>query len=290
MQRVALAIALLLGVIAGGGGVYLWQSQKPTGLDDAAVRTVVAEVLAERDAMAKEAPAPINVPSINAATLDPMIESYLIGNPRILQRMSEALETEVRTAEAAAAKAAIAEWKDAIYDEPGQIVICNPNGDVTLVEMFDYNCGYCRGALPDLATLIAEDPNLRVVLKEFPILSQESVDAARIAVLVSKQPVDYWAFHEALFTGRGKVTKDSALAAAKDLGLNPITLELDMQSDEVTAVIQKSYDIAKALSISGTPTYIIGDELIPGAVGVDELRERIKNMRACGATQCPPSG
>ena len=80
-------------------------------------------------------------------------------------------------------------------------------GDVTLVEMFDYNCGYCRGALPDLATLIAEDPNLKVVLKEFPILSKDSVDAARVAVLVSQQPeVDYWAFHQALFSGRGAVT------------------------------------------------------------------------------------
>jgi protein-disulfide isomerase len=219
-----------------------------------------------------------------------MIEKYLMGNPRILQRMSDALELEIRTAEAAAAKAAIAEWREAIYEDPDHIVIGNPQGDVTLVEMFDYNCGYCRGALPDLATLIAEDPNLKVVLKEFPILSEGSVEAARVAILVSRQPVDYWAFHQALFTSRGQVTKDTALTAAQDLGLNPVSLELDMNGADVTAVIQKSYDIAKALNISGTPTYIIGDELIPGAIGIEGLRERIRNMRACGATQCPPSG
>ena len=95
-------------------------------------------------------------------------------------------------------------------------------GDVTLVEMFDYNCGYCRGALPDLATLIAEDPNLKVILKEFPILSKDSVDAARVAVLVAKSRVDYWTFHQALFSSRGQVTGETALDAAADLGLNPV--------------------------------------------------------------------
>src|SRR5690606_30539246 len=135
---------------------------------------------------------------------------------------------------------------------------------------FDYNCSYCRGALPDLATLIAEDPNLRVVLKEFPILSQESVDAARVGVLVAEQNVDYWTFHQKLFTSRGQVTGQVALAAAKDLGLNPVALQLDMQSQKVSDVIQKSYDLAKALNVSGTPTYIIGDTLIPGAVPIDQ--------------------
>ena len=286
LRSIALVIAGLLGLLVGGGAVYLWQNGQPR-LGAADVRTIVAEILAERDAAQKP---PMSVPAVDAAILDPMIEEYLMGNPRILQRMSDALELEIRTAEAAAAKAAIGEYREAIYDDPDQIVIGNPEGDVTLVEMFDYNCGYCRGALPDLATLIAEDPNLRVVLKEFPILSEGSVDAARVGVLVSRQPVDYWAFHQALYTSRGQVTKDTALAAAEDLGLNRVTLELDMNRDDVTAVIQKSYDIAKALNISGTPTYIIGDELIPGAIGIDELRDRIRNMRACGATQCPPSG
>jgi protein-disulfide isomerase len=215
-----------------------------------------------------------------------MIENYLMSNPRLLQRMSQALDTELRTAQAEATKAAISKYHAEIFDDPDHIVIGNPNGDVTLVEMFDYNCSYCRGALPDLATLIAEDPNLKVVLKEFPILSQESVDAARVGVLVSQQPVDYWTFHQRLFTSRGQVTGQVALDAARDLGLNPITLQLDMQSQDVTDVIQKSYDIAKELNITGTPTYIIGDTMIPGAVPIDQLREAIANMRACGSTTC----
>jgi protein-disulfide isomerase len=159
-------------------------------------------------------------------------------------------------------------------------------GDVTLVEFFDYNCGYCRAALPDMAALLAEDPNLRIVLKEFPILSNESIDAARVAVLVGEADVDYWAFHEALFTSRGQVDKKVALNAAAELGLSSVSLELDMGSEGVAQSIQTSYEIAKALNITGTPTYIIGNEIIPGAIGVNELRSRIANMRACGETQC----
>jgi protein-disulfide isomerase len=125
-----------------------------------------------------------------------------------------------------------------------------------------------------------------VVLKEFPILSNESIDAARVAVLVGQSDADYWAFHETLFTNRGKVDKQAALAAAADLGLSPVALELDMGTDPVSSTIQTSYEIAKALNITGTPTFIIGTEIIPGAVGVDELRERIANMRACGKARC----
>ena len=151
---------------------------------------------------------------IDPETLNPMIESYLMGNPRILQRVNDALQDEIRTAEAEQARAAIASQKANIYDDPDHIIIGNPNGDVTLVEMFDYNCTYCRGAVPDMATLLADDPNLRVILKEFPILSEGSVDAARIAVLVSKDPkVDYWDFHQKLFSVRGQADVLSRMTA-----------------------------------------------------------------------------
>src|SRR5690606_20753675 len=105
------------------------------------------------------------------------------------------------------------------------------------------------------------------------------------AVLVGNSDVDYWSFHEALFTSRGQVDKQVALAAAADLGLSPVAIELDMGTDAVSRTIQTSYEIAKALNITGTPTYIIGNEIIPGAIGVDDLRSRIANMRACGETQ-----
>lgn len=262
-------------------------AQRPVAqpaIDKAEVESIVAEALAGLPAPAAPAPA---TAELDAATLNPMIESYLMANPRILQRVSEALQTEVAAAAATETRTALAELKPAIYDDPGHIVLGNPKGDVTLVEMFDYNCGYCRQALPDLATLIDEDPNLRVILKEFPILSPNSVDAARVGVLVSRANVDYWTFHQSMFSGRTQADKASALKAATDLGLNPVTLEMDMQAADVTAVLDTSYTIARRLKISGTPTFIIGDEVIPGAVGIDQLRSRIANMRACGATQCP---
>lgn len=282
MSRLVPGLALVVGLLAGALGYSVLSKPAPQ-TDETAVRAIVASVLAEE---AAKAPVEEEVAAIDPAMLNPMIESYLLGNPRILERVSNALQTEIRTAQRAEAREQIASLQQAIFEDPGHVVVGNPEGDVTLVEMFDYNCGYCRQALPDLATLIAEDPNLRVILKEFPILSQESLDAARIAVVVGKSDVNYWDFHQALFTSRGQVTGAVAIAEAEKLGLNPITLALDAKSDETSKVIEKSYEIAKQLNITGTPTYIIGDELIPGAIGIDELRTRIANMRACGSTVC----
>jgi protein-disulfide isomerase len=289
MPRVTLALVALAGVLAGALGFsVLLQSAPHT--DTEAVRSIVKDMLAEHDTQLASAapinPAPQAVASLDPTTLNPMIESYLMSDPTILQRLSKALDSQMQVAAQKKSTSVIATMKDVIFNDPDQVILGNPNGDVTLVELFDYNCSYCRGALPDLASLLAEDPNLRVVLKEFPILSNESIDAARVAVLVNESDADYWAFHEALFTSRGQVDKKVALAAAADLGLSPVTLELQMQEPQVSKAIQTSYDIAKALDITGTPTYIIGNEVIPGAIGLDELKTRIANMRACGDTSC----
>jgi protein-disulfide isomerase len=286
MARVTLVLVAVAGMLAGALGYSMINRPVP-GANTAAVQAMIDRAISDyHQKLASAVPSPAEAPKIDAAVINPLIESYLMSDPKILQRMSVALDTTLQAEEKAASTTAIATMRDAIFNDPKQIVLGNPNGDVTLVEFFDYNCGYCRSALPDMATLLAEDPNLRVVLKEFPILSNESIDAARIAVLVSEADVDYWAFHEALFTSRGQVDKSVALSAAADLGLNPISLELDMGKELVGESIQASYEIAKALNITGTPTYIIGNEIIPGAIGLDELRERISNMRACGETQC----
>jgi protein-disulfide isomerase len=252
------------------------------------VQALIDDAISAYDAnrIAAAPPAAPKAAELDPATLHPLIEAYLMGDPKILQRMSAALDTTMQAEERSQAATAIATMQEAIFNDPGQVVLGNPDGDVTLVEFFDYNCGYCRTALPDMATLLAEDPNLRVVLKEFPILSNESIDAARVGVLVGAADVDYWTFHEALFTSRGQVDKQVALDAAAALGLSPVTLELEMGTPAVAKTIQTSYEIARALNITGTPTYIIGNEIIPGAIGIEELRARIANMRECGETQC----
>ncbi|GLQ09676.1 outer membrane protein [Devosia yakushimensis] len=281
MSRVTLALVALVGILAGALGYSVFNKPAPQ-TDAVAVRAIVDEALAAR-AAAEPAQA---VAAIDPAELNPLIEDYLMSDPKILQRMSVALDSTLQGEQRQQATTAIASMRDKIFNDPDQVVLGNPDGDVTLVEFFDYNCGYCRSALPDLATLLAEDPNLRVVLKEFPILSNESIDAARIAVLVGKADVDYWSFHEALFSSRGQVDKGVALAAASELGLSPVNLEMQMGEPRVSQAIQTSYEIAKALNITGTPTYIIGNEIIPGAIGIDELRSRIANIRECGEAQC----
>jgi protein-disulfide isomerase len=287
MSRVTLALVALVGILAGALG-YAAVSRPAPQTDAVAVQALIDEAISAYDAkrLVEASAAPQDVAAIDPETLNPLIESYLMSDPKILQRMSVALDTTLQAEERSQATTAIASMQEAIFNDPGQVVLGNPQGDVTLVEFFDYNCGYCRAALPDMATLLAEDPNLRVVLKEFPILSNESIDAARVAVLVGDADVDYWTFHETLFTSRSQVDKQVALAAAADLGLSPVALELDMGTEAVAKTIQTSYEIARALNITGTPTYIIGNEIIPGAIGLDELRSRIANMRACGETQC----
>ena len=289
MNRLSIVLAALAGLLAGALA-YSFVIRPEPQTDVAAVRAIVEEILAEQaTALASaqaSAPAGPPAPSIDAATINPMIESYLLSDPKLLQRMSAALEVQLQAEEQERSAVALADFHDKIFNAPDQIVLGNPDGDVTLVEFFDYNCGYCRAALPDMASLLAEDPNLRVILKEFPILSNESIDAARIGVLVGQSEADYWQFHQALFTSRGKVDKAVALAAAQDLGLSPVDIELKMADAKVAETIQASYEIAQALGITGTPTYIIGNEIIPGAIGVDELRARIADMRACGKTQC----
>lgn len=287
MSRVTIALVALVGITAGALGYSVLSKPTPQ-TDTVAVQALIDQAIAKYDSTraVQATAAPQEVAAVDPTVINQMIESYLMGDPKILQRMSVALDTTLQAEQRDKATTAIASMQDAIFNDPDQVVLGNPDGDVTLVEFFDYNCGYCRSSLPDLATLLAEDPNLRVVLKEFPILSNESIDAARIAVLVGKSDVDYWTFHETLFTSRNKVDKQVALAAAADLGLSPVALELDMGTEPVSRAIQTSYEIAQALGISGTPAYIIGNEVIAGAVGADQLRARIANMRACGATEC----
>jgi len=287
MSRITLVLVAAVALL-GGMQAYSMLNKPAPQTDAVAVQALIDEAISAYDSkrLAEQPAASADVATIDPATLNPMIESFLMGDPKILQRMSLALDTTLQAEEREQSTTAIAAMQDAIFNDPGQVVLGNPNGDVTLVEFFDYNCGYCRAALPDMATLLAEDPNLRVVLKEFPILSNESIDAARIAVLVGDSDVDYWTFHEALFTSRSQVDKQVALAAAADLGLSPVSLELDMGTEAVSQSIQTSYEIARALNITGTPTYIIGNEIIPGAIGLDELRGRIASMRECGQTKC----
>lgn len=286
MQK-AINLGLAAAVILLGIGLAASITTRPQpGMTTTEIETLIADAVAAQPTV-EEPEAVVDAAAFDTATIGPVIEDYLLSNPRLLQRMTTALETELRTEESERARIALNAMHEDIYNDPANIVLGNPDGDVTLVEMFDYNCGYCRQVVADVMALVEEDPNLRVILKEFPILSQGSVDAARVGILVNRADVDYQAFHTALYSSRGAVDTEAALAAAEELGLSRVALELEMNSSEVSAALQRTYSIAQALGVSGTPTFIIGNEVIPGAVPKNELVRRIENMRDCGATECP---
>ncbi len=268
---IALAIALLLFVI----------TRPESSLNEANIRSIVNEVLNEQASQDSNANS-----SVSDKGIDGLIENYLLSNPRILERMSLALQAENRKNEAARIGVALKDMHDLIYNDENNIVLGNPEGDVTLVEFFDYNCPYCKQVMPHIPELLEADKNLRIILLEFPILGQDSVDVARLSVAVSQLGKDYWAFHEALFVGRGRVNVEKALKIASEQGINITELENEAKKPKIDEIIKKSYIIAEALAINGTPAFIIGDEILPGAVDVETLRLRIKNMRTCGKSMC----
>ena len=200
-------------------------------------------------------------------------------NPEIVMEAIDMLRAQEAEAQAEAAQAALAERRDAIERDPNAPVLGNPEGDVTLVEFFDYNCPYCRRASEDVHALIEDDPELRVVLREWPILGEDSVTAARASLAADMQG-GYEAFHLALMAGSGRVDQDAIDAAAEEAGLDLDRLRSDMEAPEVGAHIDASMELAEALGITGTPAFVIGDQVVPGAVPGEELAALVEEVRS----------
>jgi protein-disulfide isomerase len=217
-----------------------------------------------------------------------IVREYLIAHPDVIQDAMAELEKRQTAADAEKHKAAVKQYSEALFTSPRQVVLGNPNGNVTFVEFFDYNCGYCKRAMDDMLTLLKDDPKLRVVLKEFPVLGPGSVEAAQVAVAVRMQDKSgkkYLEFHQKLLGGRGQADKARALAVAKDIGLDMGRLDKDLASPEVKATLQESFKLAEALGLNGTPSYVIGEDVVVGAVGLDALKEKVNTSR-CGKPSC----
>lgn len=213
--------------------------------------------------------------------LGPVIREYLLQNPEVLQEAIMVLEARHNAAEAQERGKALATVKPLLLESPRGVVVGNPKGDVTLVEFFDYNCGYCKHALADLQKLMKEDPNLRVMLREFPVLGPGSVQAAQVAVAVRMvAPDKYMAFHQALLNTRGQADREKALAAAKSVGIDTDLIQKQASSPELNATLDENMKIAEALSLNGTPSYVVGDDVVVGAVGFDKLKAAIAATRA----------
>jgi len=212
-----------------------------------------------------------------------IVREYLLKHPEVLQEAMQEFEKRQQLAEAEKAKAAIKVHAEAIFNSPRQVTLGNPQGDVTFVEFFDYNCGYCKRALEDMTTLMSKDPKLKVVLKEFPVLGPGSMEAAKVAVAVRMQDKTgkkYLEFHQKMLLGRGQADKARAMAVAKEIGLDMAKLEKDLKSDEIDATLQESAKLAEALGLNGTPSYVINNDVVVGAVGVAALGAKIQAARA----------
>jgi protein-disulfide isomerase len=214
--------------------------------------------------------------------IEGIIKDYLISHPEVMQDVQAALEKRQVEAEVQKAHSAIDKNNATLFNSPHQVVLGNPNGKVTMVEFFDYNCPHCKDAVSDMLDLLKTDHDLRFVLKEFPILTEGSVEAAHVAVAVRMQDptgAKYLAFHKELFTNRGLVDQARALSAAKNVGCDMARLKKDMNSDEVKATLAEDMKLADALGVNGTPSYVIGDQLLVGQVGAAELQHRITTLK-----------
>ena len=168
--------------------------------------------------------------------------------------------------------------KDALFNDPDSPVAGNPMGDVTVVEFFDYHCPYCKAVAAPLNQLIQEDKGVRLVLKEFPILGEDSILASH-AALASVGQGKYWAFHQALMEHRGKFDMDVIKSIATKVGIDPVKLEADMGQQQIEPMISANHTLARTLDLNATPTFIIGDQVIEGAVPLERLKEIIKQVR-----------
>jgi protein-disulfide isomerase len=222
------------------------------------------------------------------AEIESIIKNYLVAHPEVLEEAMAELNKRQAADEAAKHEASVTQNSQAIFNSPRGVVLGNKDGDVTFVEFFDYNCGYCKRAMADMLDLMKSDPKLKVVLKEFPVLSQGSVEAAQVAVAVRMQDPSgkkYLDFHQRLLGGRGPADKARALAAAKEAGLDVGRIEKDLTSPEVRATIEENFKLAEAMGMNGTPSYVIGKQIVVGAVGYDSLKEKIGVAR-CGKASC----
>jgi protein-disulfide isomerase len=214
--------------------------------------------------------------------IERITKEYLIQHPEVLQEALTALDTRLHAYEVEQHRTAVKDNASTLFSSPRQVVLGNPHGDVTMVEFFDYNCGYCKRALGDMLDLMKTDPKLKVVLKEFPVLGDASVEAATVAAAVRMQDETggkYLEFHQKLLGGRGQANRVRALAVAKEVGLDMARLERDMASPEVKTTIEENLKLAEAIGLSGTPSYVVGTEVVVGAVGLEALKEKVNAAR-----------
>jgi len=206
------------------------------------------------------------------------IRAYLLKHPEVIVEAMQIYQDQQRADEVKVARQLLKSRAKEILHDPASPVSGNAKGDVTVVEFFDYNCPYCRRVVPDMIKLEEDDPKLRIVYKEFPILGPNSTFAAKAALAADRQG-KYLEFHRALMKSRSTVNEKSVLRTAVGLGLNIEQLKKDIAAPEIAAALERNIALAGALRINGTPAFVIGQEIVPGAMGLKAMQELVRKAR-----------
>ena len=238
--------------------------------------TIISFVAVGAAVLSSDKAAADSVTADQRKVFEGVIRDYLLKEPIIIRQAIDKLREEEEAAKKMKAAAALKNNKDELFSDKSSPVEGNPQGDVTIVQFFDYNCGYCKRAAHDLREVMRKDTNLRVIFKEWPILGPQSIKASRAALAARKQG-RYIEFYEGLMAG--KADEDSVAALAHKLKMDYSKLRKDMADPKIETALQNNYELANALGIKGTPVFVIGERVIPGAVGEEMLNQLIKEER-----------
>ncbi len=278
------AIGAVLSVAMLGFGYWAGNNNNGGRTENGAGtgQETAAEGAAQTGAAQTGAALPAASPEFDAA-----IRDYLLRNPEVLVEAQETLQRKEEEKQRASAKAAITRDSAKIFNAKTDAVVANPQAEITMVEFFDYNCGYCKRALDDMNKLIAENKDIRFVLKGFPILGQDSHGAHVVSEAFKKiAPEKYLDFHRKLMGGQGRADEARAVAVALELGVDEAALRKTMKDPAIEEAFRETYQLANDLGITGTPSYVVADEVVFGAVGMETLAEKVANAKTCGSTVC----
>lgn len=280
MRRAMCATAVLLG--AGGAMVLAVVPGASAGDQPGRVQLAQAAAPAGQPAAA---PNPFNAEQ--KAAIGAIVKEYFLNNPEAFLEIQTALESKMEKIQADKLKVALKDNAKDIFHRSNAPVAGNPNGDIAVVEFFDYNCGYCKKAYLDIAKLVEKDSKVRLVMKELPILSKGSEEASKVA-LAAKLQGKYWEAHRALISMRGEANEQTALKAVEKLGLDMAKLKKDMESPEVKGEITFVRELAQKMGIQGTPHFLVGDRAIPGAPSnlLETMTGHVTELRKTGCPVC----
>lgn len=226
------------------------------------------------------APSPAAADDMDEQRVREIVEQLLRERPELIVEAITAYQEKQELAKQAAQRNALSSRAQDLFNRPGDPFIGNPNAAITLVEFFDYRCGYCKRVLNDVAAVAEANGDVKVVFKEFPILGEASVMASRVSLAVNLvAPQKYGEFHKKVLGGRGTYTESALLQLADAMGIDSAAVKAKIGSDEVNSAIRANYELAEQLGIRGTPAFVIGDQVVPGAISRSALEELVKQQR-----------